>query len=63
MRMFTEAVVAEGQPLVLHLGDVLRKMTDREFFEMCQMNEDRCFERTSDGDLRASVPPRRHDTK
>ena len=38
MRMFTEAVIAVRQPLILHLGQVLRKMSDSEFFEMCQMN-------------------------
>ena len=59
IRVFSATVVAEGQPLILHLGEVLRKMSDREFFEMCQMNQDWQFERTSDGDLIVSVLPRR----
>ena len=56
MRMFSDAVLAEGQPLILHLGQVLGKMSDREFFEVCQMNKDWQFERTSDGDL-IVMPP------
>ena len=42
--------------MILHLGQVLRKMSDSEFFEMCQMNKDWQFERTSDGDL-IVMPP------
>ena len=56
IRMFSATVVSQGQPLILHLGEVLRKMSDREFFEMCQMNRDWKFERTSDGDLIVMAP-------
>ena len=32
-------------------GPLLRKMSDHEFFEICQLNQDLRIERTSEGDL------------
>jgi Uma2 family endonuclease len=54
--MSTELNKFEFQPLVLHLGSALKRMTDREFFDFCQLNQDWRFERTSDGDL-IIMPP------
>ena len=39
------------QPLIIHLGPVLQRLSDRDFFDFCQLNQDLCIERTSDGDL------------
>jgi Uma2 family endonuclease len=46
----------EGTPLVLHLGEVLRRMTDREFFDFCQLNEPWRIERTGEGELLIRPP-------
>lgn len=54
--MSTELSFTEGRPLILHLGPVLQKMSDSEFFEFCQLNKDWRFERTSEGDL-IIMPP------
>ena len=54
--MGTGAVVTASQPLVLHLGPVLQKMSDHEFFMLCQLNPDWHIERTSTGDL-IIMPP------
>ena len=54
--MSTELSLTEGHPLILHLGPVLQKMSDSEFFEFCQLNKDWRFERTSEGDL-IIMPP------
>jgi Uma2 family endonuclease len=50
------AILTEDRPLVLHLGPVLKKMSDREFFEFCQLNQNWRFERTREGDL-IVMPP------
>ena len=50
------SVVTEFQPLILHLGPVLRRMSHHEFFEFCQLNADWRIERTSAGDL-IIMPP------
>lgn len=50
------AIVTESQPLILHLGPVLQKISDREFFEFCQLNPNWRIERTSAGDL-VIIPP------
>jgi Uma2 family endonuclease len=54
--MGTGAVVTASQPLVLHLGPVLQKMSNHEFFILCQLNPDWRLERTSTGDL-IIMPP------
>lgn len=43
-------------PLVLHLGPIIQRMTDDEFFEFCQKHPDLRIERTSEGDL-IIMPP------
>jgi hypothetical protein len=49
--MSPAAIVSESQPLVLHLGSFLEKMSDREFFTFCQLNPKWRLERASAGDL------------
>ncbi len=44
------------QPLVLHFGAVMQRMSDAEFFEFCQLNPELRIELTSDGDL-IIMPP------
>jgi Uma2 family endonuclease len=52
----TELDITESQPIVLHLGPTLRRMSDQEFFAFCQLNQDWRLERTSGGDL-IIMPP------
>ncbi len=47
---------AETKPFILHFGSVLRKLSDDDFFEFCQANQDWRIERTSDGDI-IIMPP------
>ena len=54
--MATVVTPAEPQAVILHFGPVLKKLTDREFLEFCQLNRDLRIERTSDGDL-VIMPP------
>lgn len=54
--MSTEATLTETRPLILHLGPILRKMSDHEFFEFCRLNRDWRIELTSKGDL-VIMPP------
>jgi len=54
--MVTPSTQFETQPLVLHLGGLLQKITDKEFFAFCQANRDLRIELTSDGDL-IVMPP------
>ncbi|HWQ34545.1 MAG TPA: Uma2 family endonuclease [Blastocatellia bacterium] len=42
--------------LVLHLGPVVQRMTDDEFYEFCQKHPDLRIERSSEGDL-IILPP------
>ncbi|HEV2762080.1 MAG TPA: Uma2 family endonuclease [Pyrinomonadaceae bacterium] len=42
--------------LVLHFGPIMKKLTDDEFFEFCQLNKDLRIELTSEGDL-IIMPP------
>ena len=54
--MSAAPILTETQPLILHLGPLLRKMSDHEFFELCQLNQDLRIERTSEGDF-IIMPP------
>jgi len=54
--MSPTAVVSESQPLILHLGSLLEKMSDHEFFAFCQLNQEWRIERTGAGDL-VIMPP------
>lgn len=44
------------QPLVLHLGRVVQRMSDDEFFDFCMKHPELRIERTSEGDL-IIMPP------
>lgn len=46
----------EREPLVIHFSPVLKKMSEREFYEFCQLNPDLSLELTSEGDL-IIMPP------
>ncbi len=39
------------EPFVLHFGPVLHRLSDDEFIEFCQLNEDWRFELSGEGDL------------
>ena len=54
--MSPAAIVTESQPLILHLGFLLQKMSDHEFFAFCQLHPEWRMERTSEGDL-VIMPP------
>jgi len=43
-------------PLVLHLGPAVQRMSDEEFYRFCQLHPDLRIERTSEGDL-VIMPP------
>lgn len=46
----------EREPLVLSFSSVLKKLTEDEFYEFCQLNPDLRLELTSEGDL-LIMPP------
>ncbi len=54
--MSTVLAPMKASPVVLHFGSLLRRMTDHEFFEFCQQNQDWRIERTAEGDL-IIMPP------
>lgn len=47
---------AEVAPLRLHLGVLMRRVSDAEFFEFCMRHKDFRIERTSEGDLIIMTP-------
>ncbi len=52
----THTTDASLLPLVLHLGPAFKRMTDREFSELCSLNRDLRIELTADGDLIITPP-------
>lgn len=52
----TTSTAAEREPLVIHFSPVLKKMSEQEFYEFCQLNPDLSLELTSEGDL-IIMPP------
>src|SRR5215212_4137835 len=54
--MSTTVRPTEDNPFVLHFMPVLKKITDEDFFELCQANPEWRIERTSEGDL-IIMPP------
>ena len=54
--MSTVLNLTEIEPLVLRLGPAMKNMTDEEFLEFCNLNEEWRIEMTSDGDL-IVMPP------
>ena len=51
---------AEILPLILHLAPAI-ELSDRQFFELCQLNRDLRLERTSQGDV-VIMPPTGSET-
>ena len=49
--MSMDQATALTPPIVLHLGPVLTRLSDSEFFELCQLNREWRIERTAIGDL------------
>lgn len=54
--MTVASTTAEFPSLVLHLGPLRQRISQREFFEFCQLNQDWRIERTARGDL-VIMPP------
>jgi Uma2 family endonuclease len=54
--MSATSVATDAKPVILHLGSVLQKVSNHEFFEICQRNRDWRIERTAEGDL-IIMPP------
>lgn len=54
--MRTTLKQTEANPFILHFSPLLKKMSDEDFFEFCQLNPEWRFERTSEGDL-IIMPP------
>ncbi|HEX8071507.1 MAG TPA: Uma2 family endonuclease [Pyrinomonadaceae bacterium] len=54
--MVATLTTTEQEPLVLHFGTVLRKLTEDEFYEFCRLNDEQPLELTSEGDLLIMSP-------
>lgn len=54
--MSTNQLVKETQPFILHFGQILKKISEHEFFVFCQLNKDLRIELTSEGDLVIMTP-------
>jgi Uma2 family endonuclease len=54
--MSTTLTITEIEPLVLRFGPLLKRMSDREFYELCQLNEEWRIEMSSDGELIIMAP-------
>jgi len=54
--MYSILEYAAPDPLVLHLGPVVQRMSEEEFYRFCRLHPDLRIERTSEGDL-IIMPP------
>jgi Uma2 family endonuclease len=54
--MSIESPTSFSSPLVLHMGPVLSRLSDEEFYEFCRLNPELRIEQTRDGDL-VIMPP------
>jgi len=54
--MSTTLTSTEREPVVLHFSPLLKKWSEDEFYEFCQLNPDLSLELTSEGDL-IIMPP------
>jgi Uma2 family endonuclease len=54
--MSTTVTVTEIEPLVLRFGPLLKRVSDRDFYEFCQLNEEWRIEMSSDGELIIMAP-------
>lgn len=59
--MSTIIAPTESNAVVLHFGPLLKRLSDEEFFEFCQLNSEWRIERTSEGDL-IIMPPTGSET-
>jgi Uma2 family endonuclease len=49
--MSTTLTHGEPSAIVLHFGPMMKKLSDEDFFEFCQLNREWRIERTKEGDL------------
>ena len=56
MAMSTTLIQSEPGAIVLHFGPVMKKLSEEDFLEFCQLNRDLRIERTKEGDL-IIMPP------
>jgi Uma2 family endonuclease len=54
--MVATLTTTEQEPLVLHFGSVLQKLTEDDFYEFCRLNGEQPIELTSEGDLLIMSP-------
>jgi Uma2 family endonuclease len=54
--MSTELQPTRANPYVIHFEPVLRKISEKDFFEFCQANREWRIERTSNGDITITPP-------
>jgi Uma2 family endonuclease len=54
--MSTTLTHSDPGAIVLHFGPMMKKLTDEDFFEFCQLNRELRIERTKEGDL-IIMPP------
>lgn len=59
--MYPALQIETAAPLILHLGPVVQRMTDDEFFDFCAQHPDLRIERSREGDL-IIMPPTGGDT-
>ncbi|MBI3649663.1 MAG: Uma2 family endonuclease [Acidobacteria bacterium] len=54
--MSSQVITTTAEPVILHMGQFLDKLSEQEFFAFCQLNREWRIERTSAGDL-IIMPP------
>ena len=54
--MSTVVQANESNPFVIHLGPMLKNVSNDDFFEFCRLNRDWRIERTSDGEVILMAP-------
>ena len=54
--MTTTPIPAEDNVFILHFAPLMKKITDEDFFELCQLNPELRIESTAEGDL-IIMPP------
>jgi Uma2 family endonuclease len=60
--MTTTLKQTEGNAFILHFAPLMRKLTDEDFFEFCQLNPELRMECTAEGDL-IILPPTGGETE
>ncbi len=54
--MSSATTTSLNSPIILHLGPVLARLSESDFYEFCQLNRDLRIERTENGDLIIMAP-------